>query len=321
MPSMAEVVTLGECLIALVAEAPGPLAESPTFSRHVAGAEANFAVGLARLGHGVAYIGRVGADGFGTTIVRRLRGEGVEVRFVRTDDAPTGLMVRERRTLGPADVLYYRSGSAGSRLGPDDVDQAAGDGVFAQARWLHVTGITPALAETARAAVGRAIELAREAGCTVSLDLNLRRRLWSDEQAAPVLRELTSRVDVVFGGADEANVVGGTADPDGLLALGPRFAVVKLGIEGAQARESAGEPVRVRAVPVQSVLDPVGAGDAFCAGFVAARLEGGDLREALEVGCACGASAVAAVGDLTGLPTREEVARLRSAVPSDDTIR
>ena len=319
---MAEVVTLGECLISLVAERPGPIAEVAAFSRHVAGAEANFAVGLARLVHAVGYIGRVGADGFGAAIVRRLRGEGVDVRFLHQGpEGPTGLMVRELRTLGPSEVLYYRSGSAGSRLTAAAVDEAAEGGVFDGARWLHVTGITPALSESARAAVERAIELARRAGCTISLDLNLRRRLWTDEQAAPVLRGLAGRVDVVFGSADEAAVVAGSGDPDGLLTLGPRCAVLKLGASGAEARESGCEPVRVPAIPVASMVDPVGAGDAFCAGFVAARLDGGDLREALEVACACGAAAVSAVGDLTGLPTRDEVARLRSAIAADDTIR
>jgi 2-dehydro-3-deoxygluconokinase len=151
---LSEVVTLGECLVALVAGAAGPLAETTVFERHVAGAEANAAVGLARLGHSVAYIGRVGGDGFGTAIVRKLRGEGVDVEHLVVDDtAPTGLMIRERRAFGAAHVLYYRSGSAGSRLGPADVDSAAA--LFEGASWLHVTGITPALSPTARAAVER----------------------------------------------------------------------------------------------------------------------------------------------------------------------
>ena len=114
---MTEVVTLGECLVAFVATTPGPLAEATTFDRFVVGAEANVAVGLARLGHSVAFIGRVGADGFGEAIARRLRGEGVDISDLAIDpDAPTGLMFRERRVLGPAQVVYARSGSAGSRL-------------------------------------------------------------------------------------------------------------------------------------------------------------------------------------------------------------
>ena len=99
---MTEVVTLGECLIAFVATTPGPLAEATTFERFVAGAEANVAVGLARLGHSVAFIGRVGADGFGDAVVKRLRGEGVDITHLAIDpDAATGLMFRERRVIGP----------------------------------------------------------------------------------------------------------------------------------------------------------------------------------------------------------------------------
>ena len=116
-----EVVTLGECLVALIAESVGSLAEAARFERHVVGAEANVAVGLARLGHSVGYIGRVGDDAFGTAILRRLRAEGVDVRWLRVDAeaAPTGLLIRERQPLGPSEVLYRRAGSAGSHLTAD----------------------------------------------------------------------------------------------------------------------------------------------------------------------------------------------------------
>ena len=138
------------------------------------------------------YIGRVGSDGFADAIRWRLRGEGVDTTHLsdRPRMPPTGLMFRERRGLGPAQVVYVRRGSAGSRIAVDDVDRAAEAGVFRDARWLHVTGITPALSPEARAATERAVELARDAGLTISLDLNLRRRIWSDEEAAPVLRAL-----------------------------------------------------------------------------------------------------------------------------------
>ncbi|MDQ3870379.1 MAG: sugar kinase, partial [Chloroflexota bacterium] len=174
-----ELVTLGECLVGLVAAAPGPLAEVASFDRHVAGAEANVAVGVARLGHASAFIGRVGDDGFGQAIVRRLKGEGVDVSALTVDPgAPTGLLVRERRLLGPAEVLYYRRGSSASRLSRDDIDSA--EPLFAAGRWLHLTGITPALSATCREAVGAALQLAHAHGLTVSLDLNLRRKLWSE---------------------------------------------------------------------------------------------------------------------------------------------
>jgi 2-dehydro-3-deoxygluconokinase len=334
---MTEVVTLGECLVAFVATIPGPLAEATTFERFVAGAEANVAVGLARLGHSVAFIGRVGAAGFGQAIARRLRGEGVDTHALSTDpDAPTGLMFRERRALGPAQVVYARQDSAGSRLNAADVEAAAASDLLDGVRWLHLTGITPALSVDARAALERAIELARAAngvGVTISLDLNLRRRLWSDATAAPVLRELAAKVDVLLGSPDELAVVthlGATHDPGEVaraaLDLGPSIVVAKLGAGGALAvaRDARDRPVPRPAVPLPVVVDAVGAGDAFCAGFIAARLDGADLATALDMGNACGAAAASAIGDQTGLPDRAELAAiLRSVLDAGapDTIR
>jgi 2-dehydro-3-deoxygluconokinase len=333
MPAMAgqhatEVVTLGECLASFVAADAGPLAEARGFTRHIAGAEANVAVGLARLGHAVAYIGRIGGDGFGTAILRALRGEGVDVRHLTIDDSGrTGVMFRERRVLGAMDVVYHRAGSAGSRLTPEDVVRAVDDGVFEGIRWLHLTGITPALSDTARAATTRALEEGRRTGATVSLDVNMRRRLWSDEQAAPLLRDLASRVDVVFGSTDELALVAGAdldSEPDQLVAAvaatGPRTVVVKLGRDGALGRDgetSTAQP----GIAVTDVVDPVGAGDAFCAGFIAGRLDGVDLTTALRMGNACGALAVAASGDQSGLPDRGELARLLAGTGGPDTLR
>jgi 2-dehydro-3-deoxygluconokinase len=311
-----------------VAREVGPLAAVTTFERHVAGAEANVAVGLARLGHVTAFIGRVGDDGFGTSIRRHLRGEGVDVSLLATDpSAPTGVLVRERRHMGAAQVSYLRAGSAGSRLRPEDVSAAFGARSVRGARWLHVTGITPALSDHARAAVERAVELATAAGMTISLDLNLRRRLWSDEEAAPILRALATRADVVFASPDEAAAITGADIGDtaslatALLELGPDVAVIKLGAEGGLAWGRGEAPVHRAALPVAQVVDPVGAGDAFCAGFIAARLEGGDLTWAMEVGTICGAAAVAVVGDQAGLPDRAELERLLTDPSSTDVLR
>jgi 2-dehydro-3-deoxygluconokinase len=331
---MPDVVTVGECLVAFVAVAPGPLAESNAFERFVAGAEANVAVGLARLGHSVAFVGRVGADGFGDAIRRRLRGEGVATEHLITDDgAPTGLMFRERRLLGPAQVVYARRASAGSRLTADDIDRAAGANIFRDARWLHLSGITPALSGDALAATFRAAELGRGAGLTISLDLNLRRRLWSDDAARPVLRDLVATADVVLGSPDELAVIANRqpdAEPADLaravLALGPAIAVVKLGERGALAATSqngAGTIARP-GLPLRVVMDPVGAGDAFCAGFITAQLEGLPVERALEYGNACGAAAASSVGDQSGLPDRNELLALLASGDgggAPDTIR
>jgi 2-dehydro-3-deoxygluconokinase len=333
-----EVVTLGEAMVALVTAELGPLAENGTFLRHVAGAEANVAVGLARLGHATAFIGRVGSDGFGTAIRRRLRGEGVDCSSLLFDSAAqTGILIRERRLVGPSEVLYYRRDSAGSRLSGKDVRQAADRGLLHEARWMHVTGITPALSQSAAEAVEMAVILAHDAGLTISLDVNLRRKLWSEDEARAVLVPLAARCDVVLGSLDEMALLGGVALPpgaldrvaatsaaDAILALGPSVAVVKLGVGGALERRRGADGQLLTAhhggYPVAQPLDPVGAGDAFVAGYVAATLENLSTELALALGNACGAAAVASVGDLHGLPTRDEAERIM-AVDGLDAVR
>jgi 2-dehydro-3-deoxygluconokinase len=335
---MAEVVTLGECLISLVARDRGPLAESEAFLRTVAGAEANVAVGVSRLGRTVTYLGRVGEDAFGTVIRRKLRGEGVDVRWLASDPgAPTGVMVRELRDLGPMEVIYHRAGSAASRVTVEDVRSAAADGAMDGARWLHLTGITPAISASAAGAVDAAIEEARARDLTISLDLNIRRRLWSEEAARATLSALSARCDIVLGGLDEVAVVaglaatleaGGSVDPhaaaDALLALGPSRVVVKLGAQGALERRRDGTSIAgdaAPAIPVR-VVDPVGAGDAFSAAWIVSVLEGATPHAALRAGNAAGAAVVSTVGDLTGMPTRKELeAILRSGEGGPDTIR
>ncbi|CAN5828996.1 sugar kinase [soil metagenome] len=321
----AEVVTLGECMASFVALERGPLADTARHMRTtVAGAEANVAVGLSRLDHRAAYIGRVGDDGLGRMIMRTLRGEGVDVRELRVDsDSATGIMIRELRDLGPAEIVYWRAGSAGSQLSADDGEAAAE--LFDGARWLHLTGITPALFPTAAEAVEAALARAEALGLTRSLDVNMRRRLWSEAEARPVLAAIASRCEVVLGGLDEVALITGLDDPggtgaldpeaaaDAVLAMGPAAVVVKLGADGAlERRRTVDGPVteRAAALAVAQVHDPVGAGDAFTAGYIAARLEGRSTAEALRMANACGAAAVSSVGDQSGLPTRPELGRL-----------
>ena len=328
---MPRFVTLGESLIGLVANEYGPLAEASTFRAHVVGAELNVAIGVARLGHSAAFIGRVGDDGFGTAILRRLRAEGVDTSGVMVDHgAPTGLLVRERRALGPAEVDYHRHGSAGSHLEPRDVEGAASS--IRSADWLHLTGITPAISSSARAAVFRAIELAEEAGDerrpVISIDVNLRRKLWSESEASLVLRSIIPHVDIVFSGLDEAEVVVGPTAVGGadanalgraLIDLGAREAVMKLGAGGALWVSAGAGDIQRDALSLERVIDPVGAGDGFCAGYIAARLEGLDVATALGWAVACGAAVAATDGDVPGLPSRDELERLLGRGP--DAVR
>lgn len=291
------IVTVGEVLAVLDAAEPGPLRHSAAFRLTVAGAESNVAIGAARLGATVAFTGRVGDDEFGRLALNTLRGEGVDVSSVVTDDgAPTGLMVKEHRLPGLVDVAYYRSGSAGARLTPDDLPVE----LIRGADVLHVSGITPALSVSAREAVFAAVSLAS----WVSVDVNYRSRLWPPDEARPVLTDLVARADVVFAGEDEASLLTGSPDPAPLARLGPSEVIIKRGAGGcvAQCDEHliACDARRVRAV------DAVGAGDAFAAGYLADRAAGHDAATALRTAVVTGAFAVTRQGDWEGLPRREE---------------
>ena len=308
-----EVVTLGETMVLLMAEQSGPLREATSFRRLVGGAESNVAAGLCRLGHAAGWISRVGNDDFGRVILHRLRGEGVDLAHAVVDaEAPTGVMIRERRELGAIEVLYYRRGSAASRLGAADVPER----YVAGAQHLYLTGITPALSASCRQASFHAAEVARGAGVPVVFDPNMRRKLWSDGEARPVMRDLAAQSDVVLPGVAEAELITGEPDPllaaQALLALGPRLVVLKLGEQGALAVGAGGEVVQVPAAPLQRVVDPVGAGDAFAAGFLAATLDGEALAEALDLAARCAAHVMSAHGDMENLPYRHELEATRS---------
>ena len=317
MSTTAEVVTLGETLALFAQSETGVLRSGATFAFRTGGAESNVAVGLARLGVPSCWTGRVGQDIFGDEIVRALRGEGVQVRAVRDNDRPTGLMIRDRRTPAHQRISYFRSGSAGSALEVTDLDED----LIAKARALHVTGITLAISPSAAGAVAHAVRVARAAHVLVSLDVNFRSRLWSASEAREAIAGLLPQVDLLFAGLDEsALVLGGDqpgSDPIGLArrlqGLGPAEVVVKLGDRGAVALDEAGDAA-APAVRVP-VVDTVGAGDAFVAGYLAATLESADLAERLNLACATGAFMCTSAGDWEGAATRSDLKLLEATDP------
>jgi 2-dehydro-3-deoxygluconokinase len=301
---MSSVFTFGETMGLVAADGIGPMTYARSFSYGIGGAESNVAVGVARLGGAVTWLGRVGPDATGALIASRLTAAGVRTIAI-PDEAFTGLMVRYRRSAQFAQVDYHRAGSAGSRLSPADVPAAEIQG----AGILHVTGITPALSETARAAVFQSVETARAAGVPVSVDVNYRAKLWSRFDAAPVLRDLVGRADIVFAGPEEAALFVDGDDPlAGLAELGPTEVVVKDGGRGCVAIID-GERYEVPALPV-TVIDPVGAGDAFVAGYLAERVAGEPPATRLTTAIAVGAFAVTVPGDCEGAPDRAELAAL-----------
>ncbi|MEU9825178.1 sugar kinase [Micromonospora chersina] len=313
-----DLLTFGEALVSL--RSTGPLAAGGPLTPHLAGAEANVAIGLARLGHRAAFAGRVSDDELGGFLLRQLRAEGVDVTHVARDrERPAGLMFLERRTADLTRVLYQRAGSAGSALGVDDLRPALAAG----ARVLHLTGITPALSDRAREATAWAAETAARAGTLVCLDVNHRAKLWSRDDARAVLTPLAGHASVVVASADELDLVGAPgADEEtltaGLLARGVSTVLVKLGGDGARAYTRDGRR-DAAALPVTAV-DTVGAGDAFTAGYLSGHLDGLDLTGRLRRAVTLGAFAVAGHGDWETLPRRDELSLLDSRQPGD-TLR
>jgi 2-dehydro-3-deoxygluconokinase len=303
---MTDVLTFGEVMAAL--HGPGPLRLGGAMQLSVAGSESNVAIGLARLGHQVEWIGRVGDDELGRLALRTMRAENVDISHAVIDNsAPTGLLVFENRIADITRVSYYRSGSAGSMLTADDVVQP----LLGDVGMLHVTGVTAALSDACAAAVASTIGVARRQGVPVSLDVNFRTRLWSATAARDTLRPLLPSVDVLFASEDELMLV--AADPATdvdtaaaqIVAAGTATVVVKRGAAGATAY-SAGGKVNAAARPVP-VVDVVGAGDAFVAGYLSGRLDGLDAGDCLERGVVLGAFAVSRVGDWEALPARDEL--------------
>ncbi|MCS7483964.1 sugar kinase [Umezawaea endophytica] len=296
-----DVLTFGETMAVLRATTPGPLRLARSLDLALAGAESTVAIGLSRLGHRARWVGRVGADEFGALVVERLLAERVDVVAHEDPAAPTGLLVREQRTADLARVAYYRAGSAGSRLSPDDLREPLRDG----ARVLLVSGITPALSDTARAATEAAVAHAVAHGWAVCLDVNHRSKLWTREEASDVLTPLAAVATTVFGDQSELDLVGGR---ESLLAKGVGDVVTKRGAEGAETTTPTGHWA-TSAAPT-TVTDVIGAGDAFVAGYLSALLDGLGPAERLARGTAVAATAIATTGDWEGLPTRAELLTL-----------
>jgi 2-dehydro-3-deoxygluconokinase len=306
---MSEVLTFGETMVLLTApDRFGKIKHSQTLRKQIGGAESNVAIALARLGHDVAWVSRVGRDPFGEEILYHLRAEGVNTADVIVDaDHRTGLMFKEHPIKGDPSVFYYRQDSAASHLQKEDLNKET----IRSARILHLTGITTALSESCRETVFEAVKVAKEAGVKISVDPNLRLKLWSIEEARPVLMELIKQADYFFPGLDEARLLLNQPDYtveeilDDFLELGIEQIVLKLGPEGCVVANLQ-EVAHVEGIQVPEI-DTVGAGDGFSAGYLSGVLTGLSPKECAKRANIVGALAVTDPSDYGGYPTREEL--------------
>ncbi|WP_353943145.1 sugar kinase [Streptomyces sp. HUAS MG91] len=281
-PHRPEVICLGETMAQLTPADGAGLEHSREIRLAVAGAESTVAQYLADLGHRAAWVSRVGDDPFGRRIVSAVAGRGVDVTRVAVDPlAPTGVYFKDPGPDGTTRVHYYRRGSAASRMTAADAEGIALDGV----RLLHLTGITPALSEDCADAVRVIAERAAAHGTLLSFDVNYRPALWSSaDMAAKALLDLARRADVVLVGRDEGEALWGTATADELHdRLAPRGTlVVKDGAVGATV--FAPGVREFVAAPAVEVVEAVGAGDAFAAGYLGGLLAGAAERDRLALG-------------------------------------
>jgi 2-dehydro-3-deoxygluconokinase len=300
MPSY-DLITLGEAMIRLSPPDFERLEQAPRWQVRVGGAEWNVACAVARLGLRAAWVSRLTRNPLGLRIAAEARAHGaITDHVVWTDEDRVGVYYLEP---GPpprgSQVIYDRAGSAASRLRPEHLDL----GLFAATRALHLSGITPALGESCRAAALAAVDATRATGAAVSFDINYRARLWSPEAAAAALIPFCERADtLILGRADAALLFGVEGVPADVVAalqdrFGPRTVVLTLSREGACAATPDGQIVFSPAL-APTIIDRVGAGDSFAAGLLYGLLRGRSLSDSLAYGNALAAFKLTVPGDV-----------------------
>ena len=316
-------VTFGEAMVRLTPPGFQRLEEARSFDAYVGGAELNVAVAAARLGTASRWVSRLPDNALGHMIANRAREHGVDAHIAWSAEDRAGLYFAERGAAPrPSSVLYDRAASAMSRVTPGMIGWPS---AFRGARWLHVSGITPALSESAASVTAEALIEAKRAQLTVSYDLNYRSKLWSAEEARAVQEPLMEHVDVLITTQEDTRVVFGMsateshdveASEEIATALARKFdlgavavtmpVTLRNGFSAVLAAD--GKTYRAPRYEVE-VIDRFGAGDAFCAGLIVSRLENRGWDDAARFAAATSALKHTIPGDFC-LVTRAEVEQL-----------
>lgn len=302
--STVDVVAIGEPLVEFNQTRSG----EPTYLQGFGGDTSNMIVAAARQGARAAYVSRVGDDEFGRLFLSLWDAEGVDRSGVTMDaEAFTGVYFVTHGPQGHA-FHYLRKDSAASRLRREELPLALIEG----ARFIHASGISLAISADCREAVFEAFARARRAGARVSLDANLRVRLWPLERAREVMRKAIGLSDYFFPSLEDAAALSGFETPQDILAwahgLGARNVLLKLGAQGVIVSDGS-SATRIEGIKVQAV-DATGAGDCFC-GAALTRLAAGDgLMEAARYANAAAALATTGYGAVAPIPRPPEVAAL-----------
>ena len=306
---MTDVLLAGEAMGLFIAEDYGDFEDIEHFSKGIAGAEINVAIGLSRLGFDVSYVSKLGQEPFGYYIKNHLEKENIDTSHVLMDPVyRTGLQMKNKVKDDDPKVAYYRKGSAFSTLSKEDVESID----FSKIKLFHMTGIPLALTPKTREMVFYLAEKAKEHNCLITFDPNLRPSLWEDEETMiEVLNKAAGYANIVMPGIEEGVLLTGkdTAEEmaDFYLAKGVDAVIIKDGSKGAYLKEKDKEMQLVEGFTVERVIDTVGAGDGFAAGVISGTLDGLSIEEAVRRGNAIGSLQVQHKSDNEALPTRNEL--------------
>jgi 2-dehydro-3-deoxygluconokinase len=327
------VVTFGEVMARLSPAKGERLQTAQSLSLHFGGAEANVAVSLARFGLEAAFVSALPVNDVGDNACRILAAQGVDTAFLLRQGQRVGIYYLEHGAgPRPSQVIYDRAGSAVSQITASDLDW---DKILHNAAWFHWTGITPALGAGVAEALKQGLEVARQLGITVSVDLNYRKKLWSKEKAREVMSELMPYVDICVGNEEDpthifgiepagTDVNKGEIDTEGYRALTAalveRFGFRKAAItlrESLSASENVwsaclnnGDEFLLSPRYQVGIVDRVGSGDAFAAGLIYSLLKGRSDQTALEFAVAAAVLKHSIYGDfnLVSVPEVERFA-------------
>lgn len=336
------IVTFGELMLRLSPPGFERLLQSPVLQATFGGGEANVAVSLAQLGADSSYVTRLPANAIGDAAVRALRAEGVHTEFIARGGDRMGIYYAETGASQRAStVLYDRARSAISEIPPGAIDW---ERVMRGADWFHFTGITPAIGDQAAAATREAVRAAKQAGARISVDLNFRRKLWTEAQAQAAMRPLVKDVDLVIANEEDlqsvlgihvegADVSGGSLDVAGYRdaaarvsrELGPSMVAITLreslsasdnGWSGVLWENASGTLHRSQRYVVR-LVDRIGGGDSFAGGLIYALVTGRAPGDALRFAVAASALKQTIPGDFN----RVSVAEVDALVKGDASGR
>lgn len=334
------VVTFGEIMMRLATPGRLRFGQAKELELTYGGGEANVAVSLANFGMETSFVTRLPANPFGDGAVNTLRGLGVDTSHVARGGERIGVYFLETgASQRPSVVVYDRAGSAVSQAGPGEFDWET---IFEGAGWFHFTGITPALGPRVAEATGEACRFAKDAGLTVSCDLNYRKKLWTSAEAQATMTGLMEWVDVAIGNeedaekvfgvrAEGANVTGGSVTSAGYeqvaRTLADRFGLQSVAITLRESRSAddngwsamllhGGEVLQSRAYDV-NIVDRVGGGDAFAGGLIYGLASGQSGQDALEFAVAASCLKHSISGDFN----LASVAEVESLVAGDASGR